>query len=311
MSKTTPHVAVLMGGWSSEREVSLKSGEACAQALEAEGFEVTRIDADRNLAAVLSKLKPDVCFNALHGKWGEDGCVQGLLEILGIPYTHSGVLASALAMNKARAKVVLQSAGVPVAESLVAPRREVMAKHLMSPPYVVKPVADGSSVGVHIVDETAAAPPRDLIAADGPEDEPLLVERYIKGREFTCTVMGDKPLAVTEILPAEGLAFYDYQAKYAPGGSKHILPAPLSPNLYEKIRQLSLTAHQVLGCRGISRTDFRLDEAQPHGSGLFCLEVNTQPGMTATSLAPEQAAHEGLSFAALVRWIVEDASVGR
>lgn len=311
MAEGFKHVAVLMGGWSSEREVSLKSGAACASALEAEGFQVSRVDVDRGLAAKLSTLKPDVCFNALHGKWGEDGCVQGVLEVLNIPYTHSGVLASALAMHKEQAKQVLKTAGVPVAEGVVAARRDVAAAHIMAPPYVVKPVADGSSVGVHIVGKEAAAPPSDLIEADGPPDELLLVERYISGREFTCAVMGDKALAVTEILPAEGLEFYDYEAKYAPGGSKHVLPAELSPNLYEKIRTLSLTAHRALGCRGISRTDFRLDETHPHDTGLFCLEVNTQPGMTATSLAPEQAAHEGLSFGALVRWIVEDASTGR
>lgn len=311
MAGTFQHVAVLMGGWSSEREVSLNSGAACAKALEEEGFDVTPIDVGRDLAARLAELQPDVCFNALHGNWGEDGCVQGLLEILDIPYTHSGVMASALAMHKGQAKVVLRAAGVPVAESLVVPRMTAAKSHAMAPPYVIKPVADGSSVGVHIVTKDASVPPAELLAEEGDADEPLMVERYVPGREFTCAVMGDQPLAVTEILPAEGLAFYDYEAKYAPGGSKHVLPADLSSNIYEIIRTLSLDAHRALGCRGVSRTDFRLDESQGGTTGLICLEVNTQPGMTATSLVPEQAAHQGMTFGALVRWMVEDASTGR
>ncbi len=315
MAGTDKHVAVLMGGWSSEREVSLNSGAACAQALEEEGYRVTRIDVGRDLAARLQELAPDVCFNALHGRWGEDGCVQGLLEMLDIPYTHSGVLASALAMDKQRAKLALRAAGVPVAESVVVPRSEAARAHVMPPPYVIKPVADGSSVGVHIVAQDAAAPPAAL-RDEGDGAELMMVERYVPGREFTCAVMGDEALAVTEILPAEGMAFYDYKAKYMPGGSQHVLPAELSSNIYEIIRTLSLKAHRALGCRGVSRTDFRLDEAagEREGdatAGLICLEVNTQPGMTATSLLPEQAAHKGMGFGALVRWMVEDASTGR
>jgi D-alanine-D-alanine ligase len=305
------HVAVLMGGWSAEREVSLRSGENCAQALEAEGYRVTRVDVDRNLAARLSDLRPDACFNALHGKWGEDGCVQGILEILGIPYTHSGVLASALAMHKERAKVAFRRAGVPVAESMVVSREEAARAHVMPPPYVIKPPAEGSSVGVYIVHEDHAHPPQELTRPDWPYGEDVMVEKFVAGRELTCAVVGSEPLGITEILPAEGLAFYDYEAKYAPGGSRHILPAQLSPNIYDSIQKLSLDAHRALGCRGVSRADFRFDD-RPGGTGeLICLEVNTQPGMTSTSLVPELAVHAGWTFGELVRWIVEDASCNR
>jgi D-alanine-D-alanine ligase len=304
------HVAVLMGGRSAEREVSLNSGAACAAALESVGYRVTRIDVDRLVGATLDALKPDVCFNALHGKWGEDGCIQGILEMLEIPYTHSGVLASALAMDKARAKVSFKAAGVPVAESIVTSCREAARAHLMPPPYVIKPVAEGSSVGVFIVREDHAHPPQELSRSDWAYGD-VMVERYIGGRELTCAILGDKALGVIEILPAEGLAFYDYEAKYAKGGSRHILPAQISPNIYEFIRKLALDAHNALGCRGVSRADFRFDD-RPEGTGeLVCLEVNTQPGMTATSLVPELAAHAGLTFGELVRWIVEDASCSR
>lgn len=305
------HVAVLMGGWSAEREVSLSSGAACAAALADLGYRVTPIDVDRDIATRLAELKPDVCFNALHGRFGEDGCIQGILEVLGIAYTHSGVLASALAMNKARAKVAFKAAGVPVADSLVATREEAAKGHLMAPPYVIKPVCEGSSVGVFIVREDHAHPPQELLRHDWPFGEELLIERYVAGRELTCAVRGDEPLGVIEILPAEGLAFYDYEAKYAKGGSRHILPAALSPNLYQSIQKMALDAHRALGCRGISRADFRLDD-RPYGTGeLVCLEVNTQPGMTSTSLVPELAAHAGWTFGELVRWIVEDASCNR
>ncbi|MEC9367592.1 MAG: D-alanine--D-alanine ligase [Pseudomonadota bacterium] len=304
------HVAVLLGGLSAEREVSLNSGKQCADALESVGYRVTRVDAGRDLAQQLNRIKPDVCFNALHGRWGEDGCVQGILEVLDIPYTHSGVLASALAMHKERAKTVLRAAGVPVAESRIVSRAEAAKAHVMEPPYVIKPVSEGSSVGVFIVREDQKHPPQQLTASDWTFPEELMVERYIPGRELTCAVMGEEALGVIEILPAEGLSFYDYEAKYAPGGSKHVLPAEILPDVYQLVRNLSVAAHSALGCRGISRSDFRFDE-RSGSRGLVCLEVNTQPGMTATSLVPELAQHAGWTFGELVRWIVEDASCNR
>jgi D-alanine-D-alanine ligase len=311
MTRRFHHVAVLMGGWSAEREVSLNSGKQCADALEGEGYRVTRIDVGRDLPERLRETAPDACFNALHGKGGEDGTVQGVLETLQIPYTHSGILASALAMDKAKAKIVMAEAGIPVAEHRIVPRLDAAKAHAMPPPYVIKPVAEGSSVGVFIVREDHAHPPQELTSADWSLAEEVMAERYIAGRELTCAVMGGRPLGVIEILPAEGLAFYDYQAKYAPGGSRHVLPAEISPNIYELVQKLTLKAHQALGCRGISRADFRFDD-RPGGTGeLICLEVNTQPGMTATSLVPELAGHSGLTFGELVRWIVEDASCNR
>lgn len=311
MNRKYNHIAVLMGGFSAEREVSLNSGEACARALEGEGYTVTRIDAGRDLASRLAELRPDACFNALHGKWGEDGCVQGILEVLEIPYTHSGVLASALAMHKERAKVAFRAAGIPVAESMVVSRLEAAKKHVMAPPYVIKPVTEGSSVGVFIVREDHAHPPQELTREDWPHDDEVMVEKFVAGRELTCAVLGSEALGIIEILPAEGLIFYDYAAKYQPGGSRHILPAQVSPNIYEFIQKLALDAHHALGCRGVSRADFRFDD-RPGGTGeLVCLEVNTQPGMTATSLVPEIAAHAGWTLGELVRWIVEDASCNR
>ncbi len=303
------HVAVLMGGWSSEREVSLKSGMACAAALKQAGYKVTSVDVDRNLAKILENVNPDVCFNALHGKWGEDGCVQGLLEVMNLPYTHSGVLASSLAMDKKRAKTALQSAGVPVTEDRVVTRQEAASGHVLERPYVVKPVSDGSSVGIFIVMEDDDIPPGLAIA--GKPDDLLMVEKFIAGREFTCAVMDGKALEVTEIRPGEGYEFYDFESKYSDGGSVHILPCELLRDVKDNVRDYSVKAHQALGCRGISRADFRFDD-RPTGTGeLICLEVNTQPGMTDKSLAPEQAAHTGLSFVELVRWIVEDASCNR
>jgi D-alanine-D-alanine ligase len=303
------HVAVLMGGLSAEREVSLNSGAACAAGLERAGYRVTRIDVDREVGRALSDLRPDVAFNALHGKFGEDGTVQGILEMLRIPYTHSGVLASALAMNKDRAKVVMAAAGVPVAPGRVLHRSEAAKAHAMEPPYVLKPVDEGSSVGVLIVREGQEHPPQELFRDDWPCGEILLAERFIAGRELTCAVMGDKPLGIIDIVPEVG--FYDYHAKYAQGGSRHILPAALSPVVYQNIQMLTLKAHQALGCRGVSRADFRLDD-RPDGTGeLVCLEVNTQPGMTETSLVPELAAHAGYSFDELVAWMVEDATLNR
>jgi D-alanine-D-alanine ligase len=305
----TKHVAVLMGGWSNERPVSLNSGQACADALEAAGYRVTPVDVGRDLAGVLAALKPDVAFNALHGPFGEDGCVQGVLEVLGIPYTHSGVLASALAMNKPKAIDVMKAAGVPVAESLLAHRLAAAEAHAMAPPYVIKPPNEGSSFGVLIVKEDATHPPQELYAEDWPHGDIVMVESYVAGRELTCAVLGDKPLDIIEVVTDQ--RFYDYHAKYTKGGSKHVLPAELSSFVYQNVQMLALRAHQALGCRGVSRADFRYDD-RPGGTGaLVCLEVNTQPGMTATSLVPEMAAYAGMDFPGLVRWMVEDASCGR
>jgi len=309
MGDSARHVAVLMGGWSAEREVSLKSGAACAGALEGEGYKVSRIDVGHDVASVLAELKPDVAFNALHGRFGEDGCVQGILEVLQIPYTHSGVLASAMAMNKAQAKIAFKAAGIPVARGKVVHRLEAARAHVMPPPYVVKPVCEGSSVGVFIVFEGEEHPPRDLAASDWKAGDQVLVEQYVAGRELTCAVIGDVALGVIDIRPAE--SFYDYRAKYAPGGSIHVLPAEISPNIYQFIQKLTLQAHQALGCRGVSRADFRFDDRHGDTGELVCLEVNTQPGMTETSLVPELAAHAGHSFGELVRWMVEDASCDR
>jgi len=303
------HVAVLMGGWSSERPVSLSSGNACAAALEAGGYQVTRIDVGRDVAEVLARLKPDVAFNALHGPFGEDGCIQGILEILAIPYTHSGVLASALAMNKPRARDVMKAAGIPVAEGMVVNRLEAARAHVMAPPYVVKPLAEGSSFGVLIVKEDQRHPPQQLYSEEWKFGDTVLVEKYVAGHELTCAVRGDEAFDVIEIV-TEG-RFYDYDAKYVAGGSKHVLPAQISPIIYQNVRMLALRAHQALGCRGVSRSDFRYDDTLEGTSGLICLEVNTQPGMTATSLVPEMAAFAGMDFQSLVRWMVEDASCNR
>jgi D-alanine-D-alanine ligase len=304
------HVAVLMGGWSAEREVSLRSGKACADALErAGGYRVSRVDVTPDIAATLRDLKPDVALNMLHGRPGEDGTIQGLLEIMGIPYSHSGVLASSMAMHKEISKVVLAAANVPVPGGRVAHRAEAAKAHLLQPPYVIKPVAEGSSVGVFIVREDHEHPPQELTRADWALGDRVLVEPFIPGKELTCAVMGDHALGVIEIVAAT--KFYDYEAKYAPGGSKHILPAPVSKDVYEACQRLALAAHNALECRGVSRADFRYDDSKPGIEGLVCLEVNTQPGMTETSLVPEMAAHAGISFEALVAWMVEDASLGR
>jgi D-alanine-D-alanine ligase len=303
------HVAVLMGGWSAEREISLRSGQACADAAERGGYRVSRLDVTREVAASLRALKPDVALNVLHGRPGEDGTLQGLLEILGIPYSHSGVLASALAMQKDIAKTVLKAAGVPVPGGVVASRVEAAKRHLLPPPYVIKPVAEGSSVGVFIVREDHKHPPQELTRPDWTFGDRVLVEPYIPGKELTCAVMGDKALGVIEIVPT--VKFYDYEAKYAPGGSKHLLPAPISKEIYEECRRLSLAAHRALGCRGVSRTDFRYDDSLAGSKGLACLEVNTQPGMTEMSLVPELAQHASIGFEDLVRWMIEDASLDR
>ncbi|MDX2287977.1 MAG: D-alanine--D-alanine ligase [Hyphomicrobiaceae bacterium] len=308
--RTRNRIAVLKGGLSAEREVSLRSGAAVASALRGEGYDVTEIDAGRDVATALAELRPEACFNALHGRYGEDGCLQGILELLEIPYTHSGVLASALAMHKERAKDVLRRAGVPVADAILLSRAEAAQAHALPPPYVVKPVAEGSSVGVLIVRDKSANTPA-AILEDADPGEIVMVERYVAGRELTCAVIGDFVTDITEILPAEGNDFYDFTAKYAPGGSRHQVPAELLPDVNQLIRKYTGEAHRVLGCRGVSRADFRFDDT-PTGTGeIVCLEVNTQPGMTATSLVPELAEHAGWSFGELVRWIIEDASCRR
>jgi D-alanine-D-alanine ligase len=296
------HVAVLLGGLSSEREVSLVSGAACADALERLGAKVSRVDAGRDLAQVLAKLKPDVCFNALHGAWGEDGCVQGVLETLGVAYTHCGVLASALAMDKAKAKAVLAAAGVVVPGGGLFNRFDVAAGHVLPPPYVVKPNAEGSSVGVFLVFEGANSPPQQVVAPSWTFGEEVMVEPYIRGMELAVGVMDGKAMTVTEILPKTG--FYDYEAKYGEGGSEHVVPARIPLHVTEKAKKLSEMAHAALGCQGVTRSDLRYDDVNDI---LVLLEVNTQPGMTPTSLVPEQAAAGGVDFDTLVLWITEDA----
>lgn len=304
------HVAVLMGGWSAERPVSLSTGNACADALEKVGYRISRVDVDRNISQSLADLRPDVAFNALHGPTGEDGTIQGILEVLQIPYTHSGVLSSALAMNKPKAKTIMAKAGVPVAEEKLVNREEAAKSHPLPPPYVIKPTSEGSSFGVLIVHKEVKHPPQELYREDWPYGDDLMAERYIAGRELTCAVMGDVALGVIEIVPM-GDTFYDYDAKYRLGGSKHVLPAEISSIIYQSIQSLTLKAHQALGCRGVTRADFRYDDTVDGTGELICLEVNTQPGMTATSLVPEIAAHAGHSFEELVNWIVEDASCDR
>ena len=302
-SRTDPKVVVLMGGPSAEREVSLSTGRECAKALRDEGFTVVELDAGADLPARLAAEAPDVVFNALHGRWGEDGCVQGLLEWLRIPYTHSGVLASALALDKQRTKAAYVAAGLPVVDSLIARADDVRAGHVMPPPYVEKPKNEGSSVGIYLVHDAANGPPQ--LSADMPDT--VMVEAFAPGREMTTTVMGDRPLTVTDIL-TDG--WYDYDAKYKVGGSKHVVPADIPAEIFEACMDYALRAHRALGCRGISRTDFRWDEARGL-DGLILLETNTQPGMTPTSLSPEQAEKVGISFGALCRWLVEDASCAR
>ena len=302
-SMTAAKVVVLMGGPSVEREVSLSSGRECAAALGQAGYEVVTVDAGADLYAVLTEQKPDVVFNALHGRWGEDGCVQGLLEWLRIPYTHSGVLASALAMDKEKSKAAFRAAGLPVVASVLAARAQVCASHVLPPPYVVKPNNEGSSVGVYIVHDAANAPPQ--LSDDMPDV--VMVEAYAPGRELTTAVLGDRALTVTDII-VDG--WYDYHAKYSVGGSRHVVPADIPHEISEACKDYALRAHAALGCRGLSRTDFRWDEARGL-DGLIILETNTQPGMTPTSLAPEQAAVVGISFPALCDWIVKDASCDR
>ena len=301
-------IAVLMGGRSAERDVSLSSGRGVMKALAEEGFDPVMVDPGDNPGQQLFEARPDAVFNALHGRFGEDGTVQGLLELMRLPYTHSGVLASALAMHKERTKDIYRAAGLPVVRSFVVDRREAAAEHLMEPPYVVKPVNEGSSVGVFIIRKGDNRPPAALGAEDWTLSNEMMVEEYVPGRELTVSVMGDRPLCVTEI--TTDLEFYDYEAKYAPGGSKHVLPANIPAKATEEAMELALKAHQVLGCRGVTRTDFRYDDTGPK-SRLILIETNTQPGMTPTSLVPEQAAYLGISYAKLCRWMVEDASCDR
>lgn len=297
-------MAVLMGGPSAEREVSLSSGRACAAALrETEKYKVVEVEAGPDLCAVLSDLKPDAVLNCLHGRWGEDGCVQGMLEWLGVAYSHSGVLASALAMDKQRSKEVFRAAGLPVMESVIAPADEVRKRHVMPPPYVVKPNNEGSSVGVYLVQAENNGPP--ALDADMPGE--VMVETFAPGRELTTTVMGERALTVTDIITT---GWYDYDAKYKEGGSSHVVPADVPDEIFQLCLDYALRAHRALGCKGVSRTDFRWDEARGV-DGLILLETNTQPGMTATSLTPEQAQACGMSFPALCDWMVEDASCSR
>lgn len=302
-SRALPKVAVLLGGPSAEREVSLSSGRECAAALRGEGYDVVELDAGPDLYAQLLTAKPDVVFNALHGRWGEDGCVQGLLEWMGLPYTHSGVLASALAMDKQRSKMVFQEAGLPIMVSGLFAKDAVMAAHVMAPPYVVKPNNEGSSVGIYLVHEATNGPPQ--LSPDMPDE--VLVEAFAPGRELSVSVLGDRALEVTDIL-TDG--WYDYDAKYKAGGSRHVIPADLPADIRDLCCDYALRAHRALGCRGLSRTDIRWDESKG-AEGLILLETNNQPGMTPTSLAPEQAAYCGISFGALCARLVEDASCGR
>lgn len=302
-SKAAPKVCVLMGGPSAEREVSLSSGRECAKALRAGGFDVVEIDAGPSLVENLKAAKPDVVFNALHGRWGEDGAVQGILEWLRIPYTHSGVLASALAMDKDKSKEVYRAAGLPIVESILASREDVKARHMMAPPYVVKPNNEGSSVGVYIVHEGSNQPPQ--LSDEMPET--VMVEAFAPGRELTTAVMGERALGVTDIITT---GWYDYAAKYEVGGSRHEIPANIPDEIRDACLDYAVRAHNALGCRGMSRTDFRWDESRGL-DGLILLETNTQPGMTPTSLAPEQAAFAGIDFVDLCKWLVEDASCSR
>lgn len=302
-SRANPKVVVLMGGPSAEREVSLSSGRECAAALREAECDVIEVDAGPDVAVRLIEIAPDVVFNALHGRWGEDGAIQGVLEWLRIPYTHSGILASALTLDKQRTKDVYRKVGLPVVDSVLASAADVRAAHVMAPPYVVKPYNEGSSVGIYIVNEDANGPPQ--LADDMPVQ--VMVEAFAPGRELTTTVMGDRALTVTDII-TDG--WYDYHAKYAPGGSRHVVPADIPEQIFDACMEYALRAHVALGCRGLSRTDFRWDEARGL-DGLILLETNTQPGMTPTSLAPEQAAHVGVTFPQLCRWMVEDASCDR
>jgi D-alanine-D-alanine ligase len=302
-------VAVLMGGISAEREVSLDSGRACAKALREVGYEVTEIEVGRDVGALVAALAPapEAVFNALHGRWGEDGCVQGLLELLHIPYTHSGVMASAMAMDKVVAKRVVAAVGVTSPQGLVIRREALREREPIPRPFVIKPPNEGSSVGVRIVREGDNRPAVDDAAWEFGDE--VLVEPFIPGRELTVAVMGGRALAVTEIQAKTG--FYDYDAKYTDGRAVHVIPAQIGPQATQAALDAALAAHRALGCRGVSRSDFRYDDTRIENGAmgdLYWLEVNTQPGMTALSLVPEQAAHLGISFPEICAWMVENAS---
>ena len=301
------HIAVLMGGWSAEREVSLVSGADVVKALRARGYEVSAVDVGHTVAATLAELQPDVCFNALHGRFGEDGCIQGLLEVLGIPYTHSGVLASALAMDKPTAKTLFGQAGIALADGAVHHRDDVLAGHVMEPPYVIKPINEGSSVGVKIVMGNENERPFENEAWHYGEE--VLVEKFIPGREIQVAVMGDRALGAIEIRPKK--QFYDYEAKYSEGFAEHLMPAPIDQGAYDEMLRLAQLAHDTLGCRGGTRSDFRYDDTAGEPGDIYLLEINTQPGMTPLSLAPEIAAHVGIDYGELVEWMVKDAGCQR
>ncbi|RIJ32651.1 D-alanine--D-alanine ligase [Henriciella mobilis] len=299
-------VAVVYGGWSSEREVSVSSGTQMLRAAKAAGYDAVGIDATRDLARQIAEAAPDVILNGLHGPWGEDGCVQGLFEILDIPYSHSGVTASAIAMDKRKSKAVYQQAGLDVAQDVAVTREEAARAHPLKPPYVIKPVNEGSSFGVVFVREQNNGPSQFVLSDDWKYGDNLMAEEYIPGRELTVAVLGDKPLAVTEITTLR--EFYDFDAKYAAGGSRHVVPAEVPEHITQKALEAALKAHQALGCRGVTRSDFRFDEDKDR---LVILETNTQPGMTPTSLVPEQAAYTGMPFEDLVSWMIEDSSCRR
>ncbi|MBT3787210.1 MAG: D-alanine--D-alanine ligase [Alphaproteobacteria bacterium] len=301
------HVAVLMGGWSAEREVSLVSGAAVVEALKEKGYRVSAIDAGHTVATTLGDMKPDVCFNALHGRFGEDGCIQGVLETLGIPYTHSGVLASAMAMDKPLAKKLYDTVGLPCVEGGIFHRDQILAGDVMAAPYVIKPLNEGSSVGVKIV--TGEENELPFASEAWHYGEEVLVERYIPGREVQVAVLDDKAIGAIEIRPKN--QFYDYEAKYSDGFAEHLMPAPIDKAVYDDVMQMAELAHKVLGCRGVTRTDFRYDDTDGEPGKLFILETNTQPGMTPLSLTPEIAAHAGMNFGELVDWLVKDASCQR
>jgi D-alanine-D-alanine ligase len=296
------HVAVLMGGWSAEREVSLSTGAECATALRQAGYRVTEVDVGRDVPLVLAKLKPDVCFNGLHGPIGEDGNIQGMLNVMGIPYTHSGLQASALAMDKPASLNIFMRAEIKCPTGAVISREDALSNTPMEPPYVIKPTDQGSSVGVHIVHPGDNYRP---FVEEWSFGERVLVERFIPGRELTVAVLDGEPFCVTEITSDRG--FYDYDAKYAEGGSRHLLPAPLPATITQQALDTAAQAHVLLGCRGVTRSDFRYDDTEQDPGDLYLLELNTQPGMTPTSLVPEQAAHCGMGFPELVSRLVEDA----
>ena len=302
-SRTGLHVAVVKGGRSNERQVSIISGRECAAALRRVGYKVSEVDAGKDLPKELVQLSPDIIFNALHGRYGEDGCVQGLFEWLELPYTHSGVQASALAMDKATAKKIFETENLPVAESICTSSELAFSTHLMEPPYVIKPVNEGSSVGVHLV----MGNNNGLSKVEKNFPTQVMVEKFIPGRELTTTIMDEQPLGVTDIITD---SWYNYESKYNLGASKHIVPADIPKEIYDACEDLALRAHVALGCKGISRADFRWDNSLGT-DGLFLLEINTQPGMTPTSLSPEQAKVKGISFDSLCNWIVEDASCNR